>query len=485
MSAPSTEPSQDGWLSPPPDDEEETHEPALVIAWSYAEPARMGEIAFLPARSRPALLGRGLESEGDRAPRLRFIRHRPSGEKPTPPLGGTGLSRAQLLVTSEDDSIVCERVGRCAMLVNSAPVDHAVVRSGDVIFLENELILLCVSRPRSRVARPLVVSPAPFGEADAHGLVGESPAAWALRERIAFLGPREPHVLILGESGTGKEIVARALHTASPRARRPFLSRNAATFPPGLIDAELFGNARNYPNPGLAERPGLLGEAHGTTLFLDEIGEMPPELQAHLLRVLDRGGEYQRLGDSTVRTTDVRLIAATNRSITALKHDFLARLQLTVHVPGLDARREDIPLLTRHLLRRMAAKDPGIAERFFSSPTAAGEPRMSPLLTTELLRHSYTTNVRELESLLWTAIAGSARNFLDLTPEVRSRFSAAAPPSAERTGPLTAEEIQACLARCDGSVSRAYKELGLSSRDALYRLLKKHGLSPKADPGAR
>ena len=134
------------------------------------------------------------------------------------------------------------------------------------------------------------------------------------------------------------------------------MSRNgSATLPAGLIDAELFGNVANYPNAGMAERPGLIGEADGSTLFLDEIGELPDALQTHLLRVLDDGGEYQRLGDARRRHADLRLIAATNRPVRQLKHDLAARLRLRVHLPGLNERPEDVPLLARFLLQRAAA----------------------------------------------------------------------------------------------------------------------------------
>src|SRR6185295_7811651 len=124
------------------------------------------------------------------------------------------------------------------------------------------------------------------------------------------------------------------------------------------------GNVKNYPNPGMQERPGLIGQAHGGTLFLDEVGELLPELSAHLLRVLDEGGEYQRLGEATPRRADVRLVGATNRETALLKHDFLARLAVRIDLPPFEARREDIPLLARHLLERAADKSPEIAARF-------------------------------------------------------------------------------------------------------------------------
>src|SRR5581483_3361135 len=137
--------------------------------------------------------------------------------------------------------------------------------------------------------------------------------------------------------------VARAVHDSSTRADKPLVARNAATFPEGLVDAELFGHARNYPNAGMPERPGILGQAAGGTVFLDEISELPVALQTHLLRVLDRG-EYQRLGDSASRVADVRFIAATNRP-EGLRPDLAARFKLRIPLPTLAQRAEDIPLI--------------------------------------------------------------------------------------------------------------------------------------------
>jgi two-component system nitrogen regulation response regulator GlnG/two-component system response regulator HydG len=243
---------------------------------------------------------------------------------------------------------------------------------------------------------------------------------WALRDRVAFFAARDVHVLLLGESGTGKELVARAIHALSPRRGRPLVSRNAATLPAGLVDAGLFGNVKNYPQAGMPERPGLIGEAEGGTLFLDEIGELPLELQTHLLRVLDNRGEYQRLGEATRRSTDFRLIAATNRSPDEMRSDLLARMSLRLMLPGLNDRREDIPLLIRHLLRRIALRDGGIRQRFFAQEQLPEggtklEPRVAPSLVRALCAHRYSTNVREIDAILWQSLSSSEGDTLELT----------------------------------------------------------------------
>jgi DNA-binding NtrC family response regulator len=128
-----------------------------------------------------------------------------------------------------------------------------------------------------------------YGGPDAHGIVGESPAAWDLREQLARAAATDDYVLIQGESGTGKELAAAVLHKGSKRAKGPFVAHNASNFTLSLLDSELYGNSANYPNPGMPARQGLFGSADRGTLFLDEVGECPLEVQAHLLRVLDAG----------------------------------------------------------------------------------------------------------------------------------------------------------------------------------------------------
>ena len=459
---------------------------ALVIAWSLEEPHRVGEVGLLPDEVGPQIIGRGPGQEGDAHGRVMFCRQRPAHLDPTGPLTSRRISRSQLEVTPTASGLEVARVGRCPLLHNGHEVDRALVRPGDVIELRHQLLFFYERRPG--VLPSLQSHPSgrlhPFGEADAHGVVGESPATWTLRDELAFLAAREGHALVLGPSGTGKELAARTIHGLSKRSAKRLISRNAATFPEGLIDAELFGNIADYPNPGMRERRGLIGEADGSTLFLDEIGELPATLQSHLLRVLDAGGEYQRLGESRPRAADLRLVAATNRDPDALKHDFLARFKLRVSVPGLEARRADIPLVIRHVMRRIAADDPKIGERFFDGwDGKTGEPRVAPDLVSALLRRSYSHHVRELESLLWRAMAASHRNYIGLTDDVKAQLAVEVPAEVHRDpAELSPEEIRAALERHEGNQSRAFRELGLSSRHALYRLIKRYGIDvPRAE----
>jgi DNA-binding NtrC family response regulator len=363
-------------------------------------------------------------------------------------------------------------------------VKDAVVREGELLELGGQLLLLVVRRSlaNARMRPP----PFDFGRADAHGIVGESSVAWALRDAVAFVGTHEGHVLVHGASGTGKELVARAVHALSSRSAGPVVARNAATFPEALIDAELFGNAKNYPNAGMPERRGLIGEADGGTLFLDEFAELPQAMQAHLLRVLD-AGEYQRLGEARARTSRFRLVAATNRALTAMKDDVLARLVHRVHVPGLDARREDVPLLARHLFARMAAGNASLSGWLDDG----GYPRFSIALVRQLLQPAYATNVRELEAALWRALAASRGAQIEPDPADVNRTGgagavqkASAPTAATEQGEsaLSAERVQACLDENNGGIEATWRALGLPSRHALTRLVKKYGLEIRRKP---
>jgi len=452
-------------LGAPP--ELEPPSPALVLVWADKEPERVGELLFVDRHA--AFFGRDSEAAEARA---LLIRQRPGANQKTAPLRNPFLSRQHLkLKRVDDDAVSVECLGKRPLVLKGQELTQAVVRPGELLEVRGLYQFLCVLRPGRLPAGTTVHD---FGLPDADGVVGESVACWELRRQIAFAAARAAHVLVTGPSGTGKELVARGIHRGSSRRARELIARSAATLPSGLIDAELFGNIASYPNVGMPERPGLLGKADGSTLFLDEIGELALELQAHLLRVLD-AGEYQRLGDARPRITDVRLVAATNRALSELKLDLVARFPLRIDVPGIGERLEDVPLLARQIVRRIAAEDPAVAARFLTSVSGAtGEPRFSAELMRALLRHPYTTHVRELEALLWRSLQTSRGDTLELTPELRPELKEAPEPRPLQS--LTLEEVRASLARHDGVKDKVWRELGLSSRHALHRLLKKWGL---------
>lgn len=413
---------------------------------------------------KPQLLGRGPARADDQYVRITPVRQRPGINEPLPPLSDPTLSRTQLTLTVVSAGLAVSNVGRSVMTINGMVTDHAVLSPGDVLQLGQYMVLICARRPQ-RLPKSALDAAFAFGAPDPHGYVGESPLAWSFRERLAAAARTRGHVLILGASGTGKELAARAIHTLSNRMGT-FVARNAATLPQSLLDAELFGNVKGYPNPGMSERPGLIGEAHRGTLFLDEIGELSLDAQTHLLRVLD-AGEYQRLGEAKQRSSEFRLIGATNRPETALRLDVLARFELRLCMPDLTARRDDLPLLLNHLLRTFAQGDADLARSLF---TSNGAPNVHVSFVSELVQHELPGNVRELRALLRRAILKAAGQPL-LWPD--KTITPAVTESAQRLEPA---EIRRVLEANNGSITRSWRALGLSSRHALTRLLRKEGV---------
>ena len=444
--------------------------PGFIIVWA-AEPGLVGAWLPLPDLDVPMTLGR---EEGD----LKPVRQRPGFDEKAPPLADPFLSREQLRITAKNDGIHVENLGKRDLLDGEGrAVTSLVAKKGEVVEVGGRLLLLASERPATfPTFQNLPKGHHPFGEPDAHGLVGESDAVWRLRDAASFVASRAAHVLLLGESGTGKEVVAQAIHSSSKNQKR-LVSRNAATLPAGLIDAELFGHVANYPNVGMPERPGLIGDANGGSLFLDEIGELPHELSTKLLRVLDDGGEYQRLGDARTRNSKFRLIAATNRAVTSLKADVAARFRLRIAVPPLNDRREDIPLLARHLLRRAAHDDPAIGERFFEGwDGKTGEPRLSIELVRTLVTHSYVTHIRELDVMLWASLGQSTGNVAEdiEAPDASDEEGSQASTVDVRT--LTEQDVRAAIEAAGGVHDKAWRAMGLSNRHVLKRLVKKFGI---------
>ncbi|HEX7089285.1 MAG TPA: sigma-54 dependent transcriptional regulator [Longimicrobiales bacterium] len=301
-------------------------------------------------------------------------------------------------------------------------------------------------------------------------LIAESRAMRPVLDLMERVGPSDANILITGEHGTGKEVVARWLHAASPRASRPLVIVNAGGLSEGVFESELFGHVKGAFTDAKADRVGYFELADTGTIFLDEIGNMPQSQQAKLLRVLQTG-EFQRVGSSRTRRVDVRVISATNVDIRKevaegrFREDLLYRLNtVEIHLPPLRERREDIPLLATHFLRRQA--------RRYGKQVAGFEQEAMQAL----LAHPWPGNVRELEHTVERAIllARGAQirvEDLGLTPRVsEGTVRLEEMPLAEAEKYL----IQQALARYDGNVSRAAQALGLS-RSALYRRLQQFG----------
>jgi transcriptional regulator with AAA-type ATPase domain len=441
----------------------------LVMLYAPGDPEHHG--AFLPVTSQdpPIVLGRGAD-DGTSGRRATFFRQRPGESTPLVPLRSQAVSRAQLELRAVDGGIFVVNVGRLPLAVNGEPVQRAMVTPGDVLEVGRQLVLLVTARP-SRLHGAASSPGHAFGAPDAFGFVGESPAAWRLRGELSFIGPQPSHVLVLGASGTGKDLVAAAIHALSGR-KGPLVARNAATLPETLLDAELFGNPKGYPSPGMPDRKGLVGAAHGGTLFLDEIGDLPASAQPHLLRLLDHG-EYQRLGESERRTSDFRLIAATNLPEASLRPDLLARFDIRLRTPLLVERREDIVLLALHLLAPILAAGKETA-RFRNDD---GLPPLSTQLVRRLAQHSYAGNVRELRQLLVESAWRSAGDTLDwCEPRAETFAEAVVPANRKWSADPEVGTLQAAIDECNGSLEKAWRKLGLSSRHALARLVRKHGL---------
>jgi DNA-binding NtrC family response regulator len=302
-------------------------------------------------------------------------------------------------------------------------------------------------------------------------LIAESRAMKNVLSVVERVGPSEANVLITGEHGTGKEVVARLLHTSSPRARKPLVTVNAGGLSDGVFESELFGHVKGAFTDAKTDRVGYFELADGGTLFLDEIGNMPPKQQAKLLRAL-QSGEFQRVGSSKTRRADVRVITATNVDIRRevaegrFREDLLYRLNtVEIHLPPLRDRHEDIPVLAAHFLRRQQA-------RYTKKMVGFDREAMQAMM-----EYSWPGNVRELEHAIERAV------LMAQGPQVRAddlglRGRA---DGASRLEEMTLEDaeqflIQKSLTRFDGNVSRAAEALGLS-RSALYRRLQHYGIT--------
>ncbi len=301
-----------------------------------------------------------------------------------------------------------------------------------------------------------------------HGILGKSPPMMRLFEMIESVAASDAPVMINGQSGTGKELVARAIHWASPRAEKPFIKVNCAALNENLLESELFGHIRGAYTGADRNRMGRFEAANGGSIFLDEIGDIPPSIQIKLLRVLEER-EIERVGDLTPVPVDVRIITATNKDLEALiaqgffREDLYFRVNVfPLTIPQLKARTDDIPLIIQHFIEQHNAK---------SGKRISG---VSPDAIARLASYAWPGNVRELRNAVDYALVlcpGGEIGPQHLPQRIVAAAECPAPPhpaaAIERT-----ELIQA-LRQAGGNQSAAARLLGVS-RVTVWKRIKKH-----------
>jgi two-component system response regulator AtoC len=375
--------------------------------------------------------------------------------------GGTGL--VVMMSAYGDDEAAVEAIRRGAYDFIAKPF-----RADQVLLVLNKAIEReGLRREVAHLHEELTALRAPSG------IVGRSPplaAALALAAKVA----RHPStVLVTGESGTGKELVARFIHRSSPRVEAPFVAVNCGAIPEALLESELFGHAKGAFTGATTERDGLFAEADGGTLFLDELGELPIPLQVKLLRALQEG-EVRRVGDNVSRTVDVRVVAATARDLEAdvaegrFRADLYYRINVvSIHLPSLRERTEDVPELVRHFIDRFN-------RRLGLQVTGAGAATMRALM-----EYPWPGNVRELENVIERAmvLAEGPQLEVEHLPALGAapvRANGTSSPLdlsvKRRTEELERVLIREALERTRGNRTRAAKLLDLSHRALLYKI---------------
>ncbi len=309
----------------------------------------------------------------------------------------------------------------------------------------------------------------------APALIAQSPAMRKVLADVEKVAAADSPVLIQGESGTGKELIARAIVHKSGRAGKPFLAVNCGAFQDELLESELFGHEKGAFTGAVAQRHGLFEVAHAGTLLLDEVGEMSTAMQAKLLRVLE-DGEIRRVGSTRVQKVDVRVIAATNRDLAQdvdtgrFRKDLFYRLHvLTLALPPLRERPEDIPILIAHFMGRLARRRP--------------PKRLSEEALELLTRYHWPGNIRELENLVERLVVFSESEVIgaaDLPAGIRAPAAprgAPGEPEAQSLKQMEALHIAKILTQCGGNKSQAARVLGIDVK-TLASKIKTYGITP-------
>jgi two-component system response regulator GlrR len=328
-------------------------------------------------------------------------------------------------------------------------------------------------------ARPLAETP--VLDARLKHMVGCSPAFVELLAQLPTLAGCDAGVLILGETGTGKEVFAQALHYLSARAAKPWVPINCGAIPTELIESELFGHLRGAYTTAHASRSGLVEEAAGGTLFLDDVDCLPLAAQTKLLRLLQER-EYRAVGSNTLRHADIRVIAASNRDLGQqaqrglFRQDLYYRLNvLSLSLPPLRERREDIAALARHFVQQFA--------RQRQRPSLV----LAPQALSKLMRYDWPGNVRELQHVIERAVLLSSGALLQAADmaidaaaeEPDATFQGAKARVVER---FERDYIERLLLQCNGNITQAARHAG-KHRRAFFELIRKHGIELAAFRG--
>ncbi|HYL81392.1 MAG TPA: sigma-54 dependent transcriptional regulator [Candidatus Acidoferrum sp.] len=397
-----------------------------------------------------------------------------------PGMSGLDVQRAVKAVNPEIPFILMTAYGTVETAVQ-------IMKEGAADYLTKPLdldeLLLRIARAGEQVRLRSAVRDLQAHLVERHrleGIVGESgrmQEVLALVERVA---PSDATVLIRGESGTGKELIARAIHFNSPRAAGRLVTLNCAALPEQLLESELFGHERGAFTGAVAQRKGRFELADGGSIFLDEIGDLSPALQVKLLRVLQER-QFERLGGTQTLAVNVRILAATHRDLEqamregAFREDLYYRLNVvTVQIPPLRERREDIPPLLDHFLRKFAEKN----RRDVTGLTAAARDI--------LLKYDYPGNVRELENIVERAVLlcrGPVIDLEDLPVALRPGDRRPGEPESRALPDILAsierQAIRTALERHGGIQTQAATDLGISERVLRYKM-KKYGLEGRS-----
>jgi formate hydrogenlyase transcriptional activator len=357
-------------------------------------------------------------------------------------------------------------------------VDFVVqIASQVAVAVENALAYGEIAELKDRLAQEkLYLEDEIRGEMDFEGIVGQSTALRHVLELVETVAPSDSTVLLLGETGTGKELIARAIHERSRRKDRTLVKLNCAAIPTGLLESELFGHEKGAFTGAVSQKVGRLELADKGTLFLDEVGDIPPELQPKLLRALQER-EFERLGNSRTMKVDMRLVAATNRDLEKMvtNHEFRSDLYyrlnvFPIRIPPLRERPEDIPLLVRYFAQKYAQR---MEKEIESIPAAAIK---------KLTQWHWPGNIRELENFIERAVILSRGATLEVPlTELKSGATRPVPPAGTREW-NEREEIMRVLKNAEGRVGGAdgaAARMGIK-RTTLISRMKKLGIDPRA-----